>query len=377
MTLDHAAQLEEVMAYVDGELPREAADRVRLHIESCDECRALAGDLRDVSARMHAWDVGPAPASWQPRRAGWRVPSRRLMAIAATLTVVVAGGVWLAMQQQSPPSVDVAADASSFRDRRLVATTPAASARAGRGVVGGQAPAEGSRVIRTAQLRIQPTDFDAARQALDRIIADAGGFVGRIVVSGDRGNARVVEATLRIPSSKLDAVLASLRALGHVSGETREGEDVTRQSADLDARLANARTSEARLRQLLEHRTGDLADVLAVERELARVRQAVESMDAERKSLDQRIAYATVDVTLTEERKAEVEIGPTSFSTLLRNAFVDGWTMALGLVLGTVLVAVRLAPILLVLGAVLVPVLRLVRRRSGFFTKTSPARHDG
>ena len=92
--------------------------------------------------------------------------------------------------------------------------------------------------------------------------------------------------------------------------------------------------------------------------------------------MDQRVAYATVNVTLTEERKAEVDLGPTSFSTQLRNAFVEGWTMALGLVLGTALVAVRLAPTLLVLGTVLVPVLLLVGRRSGFFTKSSATRHD-
>ena len=213
-----------------------------------------------------------------------------------------------------------------------------------------QTVAEGPLIIRTAHLRIVPRDFDSARAELDRIIAQAGGFVGRIVSSGERGNPRVIEATLRIPAPRLDETLAALRALGHVAGETREGEDVTRQSADLDSRLANARTSETRLRGLLERRTGDLADVLAVERELARVRQEIESMEAERKSLDQRVTYATVNITLSEERKAEVDLGPVSFSAQLRNAFVEGWSAALGLMLGMLLLAVRVAPTVAVLG---------------------------
>ena len=63
-----------------------------------------------------------------------------------------------------------------------------------------------------------------------------------------------------------------------------------------------------------------LSDVLDVEREIARVRGEIEGMEAERRSLDRRVTYATVSVTLTEDRKSEVNLGPVPVSRRLRNA---------------------------------------------------------
>lgn len=361
MTKNHPAQREEVMAFLDGELARETAERVRLHLAACEECRRLQEQMRGVSTRLAAWDVEAAPPTLQPRRRSWRVPSHGLTALAASLILVAgAGAAWLVFSR--PAAQDVGTIDSLGASGRSLSRS---QSRAPGGVAGGlparspsasvSMPAEttqGTLVIRTAQLRIVPRDFDDARTELERIIAKSGGFLGRIVSHGDRGNPRVIEATLRIPAPRLDETLAALRALGHVSGETREGEDVTRLSADLDARLTNARRSETRLRELLEQRTGSLADVLAVEREVARVRYEIESMEAERKSLDQRVTYAAVTVTLTEERNAEVNLGSMSVSKRLRNAVVEGWTTALGLVIGALLIAVRATPALLVLAAV-------------------------
>jgi anti-sigma factor RsiW len=62
MTDRHAIEHDEVMAYLDGELPPARAESVRAHLESCEACRSLADDLRQVSDRLQSWDVDPAPA---------------------------------------------------------------------------------------------------------------------------------------------------------------------------------------------------------------------------------------------------------------------------------------------------------------------------
>ena len=53
-------------------------------------------------------------------------------------------------------------------------------------------------------------------------------------------------------------------------------EDVGEEFVDVSARMENARRLEQRLVTLLASRTGKLSDVLAVERELARVREDIE-----------------------------------------------------------------------------------------------------
>ena len=203
-------------------------------------------------------------------------------------------------------------------------------------------PLAASLLVRTAQLSLVPRDFDEARTATERIIAEAGGFIGRMMVSDSRADARSLSATLRVPTATLDEVLAALKQLGHVTAESQDGEDVTQQSVDLDARLANARASEKRLQDILASRTGRLSDVLDVEREISRVRGEIERMQASRQSLDRRITYAIVTLEIAEQRKAAVDLGPVPVSTRLRNALVDGCT---GAISGTVEVAVVLARI--------------------------------
>ena len=117
MTSPHTFDREEVMAYLDGELPPARAAIVRAHVEACESCRALAGDLRAVSARLAEWPVertpdvldvtvraaidatplvGPADRkSWRSRWESFvAIPMLRLAGAAA---VVAAGvfGLWL------------------------------------------------------------------------------------------------------------------------------------------------------------------------------------------------------------------------------------------------------------------------------------------
>src|SRR5262249_4696327 len=55
----HAIDELELMAYLDGELPRERAAAAAAHLETCRECQAIAADLRGVSQELAAWQVEP------------------------------------------------------------------------------------------------------------------------------------------------------------------------------------------------------------------------------------------------------------------------------------------------------------------------------
>src|SRR5258708_842850 len=55
----HAFEPEVVMAYRDGELPAGEAAEVRAHLETCADCRTLAGEFEQVSLQMQEWTVGP------------------------------------------------------------------------------------------------------------------------------------------------------------------------------------------------------------------------------------------------------------------------------------------------------------------------------
>jgi len=55
----HPIEQEELMAYLDGELPAGQATEALSHLELCPECQILAADFRSVSQELMAWEVEP------------------------------------------------------------------------------------------------------------------------------------------------------------------------------------------------------------------------------------------------------------------------------------------------------------------------------
>jgi hypothetical protein len=151
----------------------------------------------------------------------------------------------------------------------------------------------------------------------------------------------------------MEALLAGLRTLGRVQEESLGSDDVTESFRDLGLRTANARREEQRLVELLTRRTGDLSDVLAVERELARVRLDIERMEAETRATRQRVDFARVTLTVQEQYRADLAIGRLPLNLRFKNAIVDGLRGAMESLLATALFVLQVAPVIIVWGLLL------------------------
>jgi hypothetical protein len=180
-------------------------------------------------------------------------------------------------------------------------------------------------IVHEAQLSLVSREFEQGRAAIEAILKRHGGYVGSLNVSAPPGSGRSLNATLRVPAVQLQETLAELKKLGRVTSESQSGEEVTQQYVDLEARLANARNSEQRLKELQRDRTGKLKEVMEVELQIGRIREEIETMEAERKNLGNRVDYATLTVTLAEEYKAELQVVPVSTWRRMGNAAVEGY----------------------------------------------------
>jgi hypothetical protein len=215
----------------------------------------------------------------------------------------------------------------------------------------------------TVSLSIVVKDFAASRLSLDTILAQHHGYPAQLSVSTPENAPRGLQASLRIPAPELVAAGADLKTLGRVENESQSGEEVTHQHADLIARLENSRETEQRFRTILEQRTGNVAEVLQVEEGIARVRGDIERMEAEQKALEHRVEFATVELQLTEEYKAQLNPPAASVSTRMRNGFVAGYRNASETVLGIVLFFAEDGPTLLIWLVILaLPVIFVWRR---------------
>lgn len=217
-------------------------------------------------------------------------------------------------------------------------------------------------IVRTASLTLLTKDFDKTRAALEEVVRRHRGYSAQLTAGSESGSARTLSATFRVPADQLDAAISEIKQLAHVERESQGGEEVTEQYVDLTARLSNARRTEQTLLEVLEKRTGRLTDVLAVEQELARVREEIERMEAELKNLQNRVSFATLQVELREEYKEQLEITP-SLGRRLGNAVVEGFRAAADSLVGVVLFLLSVGPFLLLWALILFCPARYVWRR--------------
>jgi negative regulator of sigma E activity len=388
-THNHPIAAEELMAYLDGELGPAEATAAGTHLEDCVECQRLAAGLRNVSQAVKSWKVFTPGSSAMPQaivaalnaQSAERVPVpaipmpwyRRIqpaLAASAAIAAVIVGLVTLIGRNANTAYSEVgsatrddtsrAIRASHISPAIVGATVPPSASKddfqiqrsisvpgqylndkdvaegSGGGggdrdelrssAKGGMSTAlTGPMIIRTAGLSLITKDFDKARTQVEEIMHRRRGYVGTLKVTGAAQGGRSLTASLRIPAAQLDSTLAELKTLGRLDSESQNGEDVTSQYVDLNARLDNSRHTEQRLTDLLQNRTGKLSDVLSVENELARVRGEIESMEAERKTMANQVDFATINLTITEDYRAQLQVVPPSTSTRLSNAAVEGY----------------------------------------------------
>ena len=190
-------------------------------------------------------------------------------------------------------------------------------------------------------MTVEVKEFDTAKSKLRQIMDAEGGYVTHSDFAETPNQPKRANLVLRIPAVKLQTILNQVRELGRVREEHLNSEEVTEQVVDLEARLSNSRSTERRLIDVLNNRTGKVGDILQVEREIARTREEIERMEAQRQNLMKRVEMATVTLTLAEEFKAELEPAPVGTLRQLWNASVDGWENFSGSILGIVFFLAR------------------------------------
>ena len=229
--------------------------------------------------------------------------------------------------------------------------------------VDGQLSMVAPMIARTVSLSIVVKDFTASRASLDSILARHHGYSAQLNVSTPENAPRALQASLRIPAPDLSSAVADLKTIGRVENESQSGEEVTQQHTDLVARLKTSRETEQRFRTILQQRTGNAVEILQVEEGIARVRGDIERMEAEQKALEHRVDFATVDLQLTEEFKAQLNPPAASVSTRVHNAFVTGYRNASETVIGIGLFGMEYGPSFVIWLLILALPVLLVRRR--------------
>jgi hypothetical protein len=197
-----------------------------------------------------------------------------------------------------------------------------------------------SMVIRTGQASIEVDSLEVAVAMVQALAARAGGYVANSQMQTGGVGIRSATLEIRVPSQRFDALITGLPPIGKVESVNISAQDVGEEFTDVTARVANGRRLEQRLIDLLATRTGKLSDVLAIERELARVREEIERMEGRLRYLKAHVATSSLSVTVHEPGPIVGDEGSLgvigeAFRQAWRNfvRFVAGLISSLGVVL--------------------------------------------
>jgi hypothetical protein len=212
-----------------------------------------------------------------------------------------------------------------------------------------------SMIIRTGEASVEVDSLERGIRAVRALAGHVGGYIANSSIAAGIDEAHSATLEIKIPASHFDEAINGLQPIGHLESVSVNAEDVGEEFVDVAARAVNGRKLEQRLIDILGTRTGKLSDVLAVERELARVREDIERQEGRMRYLRTRAAMSTLSVTVHE--KAPVVAG-TGSGGMLAEAFREAWRNFIGFTAGTIAAMGTLLP----LGAIVAAIAWLVWR---------------
>jgi hypothetical protein len=218
-----------------------------------------------------------------------------------------------------------------------------------------------AKVIYDANLELLVSDFEEAEVELAKLVNTNKGYVAQSDITGAGSQRRQGHWVARVPVDHFETFMEAVSNLGvrqdtyMDSKSVLDTKDVTEEFANVESHVKNKKAEEQRLLKHLDKSTGNLQDILAVERELTRVRGEIEQQERRLKVLQNQTAMATVTITMNENRSlAFLDNVQTTFQHSLQALVGAGKEVALA--------AVAATPWLVAIGVFIVPCWPFARR---------------
>lgn len=158
----------------------------------------------------------------------------------------------------------------------------------------------GRKIIYNALIDLVTEDLNALESKLTPLILASKGYVADSERSGSAGSSLHGMWKVRIPVESYEAFVKGVTGLGELVRLKADSQDVSEEFFDLEARQSAKKVEEERLLKHLKDSTGKLEDILAVERELSRVRTEIERMQGRLRLLANLTSLTTVTISASE-----------------------------------------------------------------------------
>lgn len=239
-----------------------------------------------------------------------------VLALAALLGVMTAGCGAAAKNSAAQGMTEEAYDTSaSYVSDDIYGTEamPEAAAAAeeyveegGAGTTGVQVQDVQRKLIRDVNLEVETETFEELLSTVGEKTQSLGGYIEESYTYNGSNyygkGTRNASLTIRIPAEKLDTFLSAVSEISNVISRNESVTDVTLQYVDMESHKKVLLTEQERLLELLE-KAETIEDIISLESRLSEVRYQIESMEAQLRTMDNRVNYSTVYLYINEVAK--------------------------------------------------------------------------
>ena len=208
-------------------------------------------------------------------------------------------------------------------------------------------------------MQLESSSPEEAQQKITAIAESKNGFVIESTQSSSSSEVKtrdLVTMTVRVPADKFNESLNEIRqASSRVITETINGQDVTEEFVDVEARLKAKKALEAQFLDIMKQGK-TVEDALNVQRQLAEVRGEIERIEGRLRFLENQTSLSTIKIRV--QTPASYSPNSVGFFYQLKEAFSSGFTFAINFVLGLITLIVALLPFLLI---IVLPCILLIR----------------
>ncbi|MDX2092477.1 MAG: DUF4349 domain-containing protein [Kofleriaceae bacterium] len=154
-------------------------------------------------------------------------------------------------------------------------------------------------------LSVEVSEINDIVPTLRATVEGIGGRVVNEAVSGAE-TSWSAHLKLRLPPEKVELVVAFLAGRGDITSKNVTATDVSKQLFDQALAIKNLRTTLDRLTVLMGSPGLQVAQILEIEKEMTRIRGQIDQLEGDQRFLKDRVAYATLDVSITRRDGAVV-----------------------------------------------------------------------
>ena len=223
---------------------------------------------------------------------------------------------------------------------------------------------ENRKFVITMHMNAETDDLDGAIDSVNQALKQLNGYVqDQSIYNGSAYSGRRYRSgdmTLRIPAENLDTFTQTMEGCTNVVSSSRSTEDVTLQYVDTESRVNALKTAQTRLLELLSQ-ADNMTDLLEIESRLTDVRDELERYASRLKVLENRVDYATVNLSISEVKEYTPVEEPTLWARI-RDGFMENLSGVGDDLLDALVWLIVSIPYLVVLALIVLIVLWIVKR---------------